>query len=74
MKNKVLFTIVVVVAILLISNLAFGQPFNPPDGGPAGDPPIGAPIDGGISALVVGGIAIAWRKFFKGKKDKEDKE
>jgi len=66
-QNIIVFA-VVLIAIVCLPTLMYGQPFDPPDGGSTGGP-VGAPIDGGLSALIAGGIALIVRKFYKkGKK------
>ncbi len=67
MKNKIIIiSTLALVALLIWSNTAFAQPFNPPDGTPGG--PVGAPIDGGITALIAAGAALIGRKFYKDRK------
>ena len=68
--------------IFIIVSLFFGlgsllaQPFNPPGGvgtgGPIGDP-VGVPIDGGLSVLIVAGVGYAGKKL-RDKKKKEQEE
>ncbi len=62
-------SIIAVLTFVIISTV-YGPPFNPPDG--SGGPPVGAPIDGGISALIAAGIALVGRKYFKNKKNKKE--
>ena len=71
MKNKQLIITGLIILTFVIVNTALGQPFDPPDGGGLGDPPVGSPIDGGLSALILGGIALVVRKFYKNRKDKK---
>lgn len=62
-------------AIVLIANVAFGQPGPPPTGGPSGGPPCWPPpcipIDGGIGFLVAAGLIYGGKKsldLMRGKK------
>ncbi len=67
---------IIVFAILLVAIVSFPAflsaqaPFDPPNGGgaPLGGP-VGVPIDGGLSALIVAGVALIARKFWKNKKN-----
>jgi len=70
MRHKLIITTVLIVTFILLTHLAFGQPFDPPDGGGSGGgTPVGAPIDGGISILIAAGAALIGRKYFKNKKN-----
>ena len=60
----------VLIAVFFVS-AAYGQPFDPPDGGAPIDGPIGSPIDGGLSALIAAGVALVVRKFYKNRKAKK---
>ena len=74
MKNKIIIIIsLAIIAMVLYTNTAFGQPFAPPDGTTGGGP-VGAPIDGGISALIAGGAALIVRKYRKSKKENENQK
>jgi len=73
MKHKVLITFIFVLGAILITNNLFAPPFAPPDGTTGGGP-VGAPIDGGISALIAGGAALIVRKYRKGKKENENQK
>ncbi len=66
--QKIIVFAVVLTVIVFLPSLMYAPPFDPPDGGgtPLGDP-VGAPIDGGLSALIAGGIALLVRKFYKKK-------
>jgi len=72
MKHKIILTTIFLIGALLITQNVFGPPFDPPDGG--GNPPVGVPIDGGISALIAAGVALISRKFFKDRKKKDKTE
>lgn len=75
MKSKIIITIVLTAAALFISMSLIGQPFDPPDGGGSpGGRPVGAPIDGGLSALIAAGAALIGRKFFKDRKKRKENE
>ncbi len=70
-QKIIVFAVVIIAMISLPVLLSAQAPFDPPNGGgtPLGGP-VGVPIDGGLSALIVGGVALLVRKFWKKKKDK----
>ena len=80
MRNlkKIIFITIITLAISIFNNAyAGGGPPGPPGGGP-GDPPCWpppcVPIDGGISFLLLAGVAYGGKKVYDMSKDNKKAE
>ncbi|MEI6889447.1 MAG: hypothetical protein WCL03_09220 [Bacteroidota bacterium] len=76
---KSLAAVLLITGALLLSNHAIADPPPPPpppgDHGSGGNqPPVGAPIDGGLGILLAMGAAYGAKKFYKARKDKNKEE
>lgn len=75
LKHKLL--TVTTVGFVMIVQLTFADPPSPPaNHGSTGNqsPPVGAPIDGGLSILLALGAGYGARKFYQAKKLGKEKE
>jgi hypothetical protein len=71
MKHRIIITLAVLAIFVVWTHIASGQPFEPPNGGGSGGGgPVGAPIDGGLSALIAAGAVLIGRKFYKDRKNR----
>jgi hypothetical protein len=74
MKKSSLLRKIAVVAFILIATTTlstYAQGPGDPGGGPSGDPPVGAPLDGGALALLIAGAAYGIKSLYK-KKGKDE--
>jgi len=73
---KFLFLGVLMALFCSISYSVYADDPNPPivpgDHGHAGDVPVGAPIDGGLSILLILGAGYGAKKIYSRRKEKED--
>lgn len=77
-KYNIYVLLVTVIFFLCTSVTAFADDPNPPtvpgDHGHAGDIPLGAPLDGGLSVLLVLGAGYGARKLYAMRTAEEDDE
>ncbi len=69
-KHSILKRITLIVMIFILSSTisTFAQGPGDPGGGPGGgDPPVGAPLDGGALALLIAGAAYGIKSLYKKK-------
>ncbi len=71
---KSLFITFVFVSLIMLAQVTFADPPAPPPGhGSSGDgQPVGAPIDGGLSILLVMGAAYGGKKLYQARKEKKE--
>ena len=53
-----------ILALILVATITFAQGGPPQPGAPGASPPPAIPIDGGILALLAGGIAYGAKKLY----------
>jgi hypothetical protein len=63
--KKIVFIFALIFSLSIIP--AFADPGDPGGGPEDGDPPVGAPIDGGAVALLVAGAVYGAKRMKKGK-------
>jgi len=74
--KKYIIPLIIIVLVVFIPSIMFGQPFDPPGGTGGGGPitdPAGVPIDGGLSLLVAAGAGYIGKKYYDHKKKKQQK-
>lgn len=79
MRNlkRFIFIAIIFIAMSIFNNAFAAGPPGPPNGGPGGPPcwpPPCVPIDGGISFLLLAGVAYGGKKVYDISKDKKKAE